>query len=610
MEIVDASLVWRVACRDTVFGKSDTAKLLDRIDCVFNDIINNADDPTIQFTDHGVSICKGRIFRENDLEDQRVEKSGQVCSECLDWSPVEENIRAILSSVANVPTDEITRKTTIFHLGLDSISAIKVSSLLRKQSIILPVSEILHAETIPNMAQQASLGQVNLRPDDIDSTLRQMLKGINTRRLLLSTGVEAHMVEKIIPATPGQVYMQGMWECSNQLLFFPNFLYCIEGKLSQNQLEDAWGRLVSKFPILRTALIPTGKRHCPYIQVVLKDAKNVIIWCRNLREKISRRQVCHTIGSVPMSLYASQTDSETIVMLHIHHALYDAVNLPQIIDSLAGFCNDPNFQVSSEVDMSEFVAFSRLNSPPEKRKTFWTDYLNNGDRVEEIPSTFAPCLETVQCYRPALIEHIGSLEETGRVNGLSVQALFLAAYARVHVKFRSMPEPGKAGPECLVIGIYLANRSHFLDCLPDLSAPTLNVVPLRIENPLNDSILSIAHRIQNDLYEIGRVENSCVSLIEIADWTGIKLNTFVNFLKVPDPVDSNVSSSNQQIRFIPFHDREIEITPNPDRIVESNESLKRVKEEPCHDMERNASKMLDRSKKHESYPYKDVFMVR
>src|SRR5438034_8457933 len=108
------------------------------------------------------------------------------------------------------------------------------------------------------------------------------------------------MVEKIIPATPGQVYMQGMWECSNQLLFFPDFLYSVEGELSQSQLDDAWGRLVTKLSILRTVLIPTGKRHIPYVQVVLKDAKDPLIWRNNLREEAHRQHASRRIGSVPV----------------------------------------------------------------------------------------------------------------------------------------------------------------------------------------------------------------------------------------------------------------------------------------------------------------------
>jgi aryl carrier-like protein len=53
---------------------------------------------------------------------------------------VEEIIASVLAEIAGVPKEEITRVTTLFHLGLDSISAIKVSSALKKKSISLYVS--------------------------------------------------------------------------------------------------------------------------------------------------------------------------------------------------------------------------------------------------------------------------------------------------------------------------------------------------------------------------------------------------------------------------------------------------------------------------------------
>jgi len=92
----------------------------------------------------------------------------------------------------------------------------------------------------------------------------------------------------------------------------------------------------------------------------------------------------------------------------------------------------------------------------------------------------------------------------------------------------------------VIIGIYLANRSHLED-LSSLAAPTLNLVPLRVRSPTRTSLAELAKQIQKDLQLIGTPENSSVGLWEIEAWTGVTVDTFVNFVKVPDNSDDTTN---------------------------------------------------------------------
>jgi hypothetical protein len=126
-----------------------------------------------------------------------------------------------------------------------------------------------------------------------------------------------------------------------------------------------------------------------------------------------------------------------------------------------------------------------------------------------------------------------------------VQAIFLAAYAKLHSSSShsttSTPQSGDA-----IFGIYLANRSHNLPGLPTMVAPAVNLVPLRVRSPASRSILDIAKTIQADLQDIGRVEHSCVSLLEIKEWTGVEVDVFVNFLKLPSAEGPNPQDADKR----------------------------------------------------------------
>ena len=51
------------------------------------------------------------------------------------WSDLETQIRSVLAEVAGLEVHEVQKTNNIYHLGLDSFSAIKAVSLLRKQGV-------------------------------------------------------------------------------------------------------------------------------------------------------------------------------------------------------------------------------------------------------------------------------------------------------------------------------------------------------------------------------------------------------------------------------------------------------------------------------------------
>jgi hypothetical protein len=140
-------------------------------------------------------------------------------------------------------------------------------------------------------------------------------------------------------------------------------------------------------------------------------------------------------------------------------------------------------------------------------------------------------------YRPRLYRETSRIEDFAKARGLSVQALFLAIYARIHIHLIRQNRCGaiddEPQPRYMVIGVYLANRGYDLEGLPSLLAPTLNIVPLVIEIATdNESIFRVAQNVQSDLHQISKVEHSGVSLVEIADWTGVRLDVCVNLLRL------------------------------------------------------------------------------
>jgi hypothetical protein len=172
----------------------------------------------------------------------------------------------------------------------------------------------------------------------------------------------------------------------------------------------------------------------------------------------------------------------------------------------------------------DFTEMHKLVSSIESRKSFWTEYLQ-GLESSTTPSTWASSEKTSLFERGALPDITSVKSVCGRL-GVSLQALFFAAYASTLV--------AKGGADWdernVVFGVYLANRS--LSSAPGDTHPTLNLVPLRVLLRKGEGVGEAAVRVQRDIHAITEGVRPTVSLWEVEKWTGVKIDSFVNFIGV------------------------------------------------------------------------------
>lgn len=527
MELVNGSMICRLAARGDAFECNDAIGIVDRIQQVFRMIVNDPEQATVERSNGSIVVCGCAPFRDRSIETRQIgTRVGTNDGTAL--SPLEKSIRSVLSTASGVPEDQIYKQSTLFQLGLDSITAIKVSSLLNRQSIDLPVSTMLKARTLENMAAMA---RTVSRSQTIgaDNVIEQLLEAIDVHAILLSRALDSERIERVLPATAGQTYLLAT-NLQDPDRFYPSFYYT-GSDFDGSQLECAWKQLAKRLPILRTLFIPTGSRQLPFLQVILKETDNSVHWHASVEEMLQSGSR-PTIESGPVALHATKTAAGIMIDLRIHHALYDAVSLPKML-SLLGQCITDRAPRVTGPSLADLVAFQTVQSPLQVREKFWKDYLGQST-YKAVPQKREACGQAQSCYRPALVRRIDQLDQVARSHSLSIQSLFFAIYAKVHARVISPRSGADGSTESLILGVYLANRSLSLEGLPDMIAPTLNMVPLRVQFPQSASVMNIARQIQNDLHEIGRVEHSGVSLVEIADWTGVRVDVFVNFIKLPD----------------------------------------------------------------------------
>lgn len=547
IELVGNEVIWRTACLETVFDRGGAKDLLGRLELVLQRLLKSPSDPTIELTEGGTTIFGLPAYRTGPqgYEYRSREHSGNSDSPLIskEWTPTESVIRKVLSAVSKTPENEINKNQSIFNLGLDSISAIKLSSLLRKQSIILGVAEMLKAANIAKMASIADAKSAvpSSTERDSNSKILMHLNGLSIKESILSANIDLDKVERTLPCTPGQVYMLSTWQNSAGGLFHSRFHYEASEHVDRHRLGSAWEALRERLPILRTIFVSTGDRRAPFLQVVLKKSRNPINWLVDFPAE-ERLQGTLEMPLLSLAVLPREEDNvnglkKTSIFLDIHHALYDGVSLDIIMTQLQELYHGrtPSFQAQPQ--MEDFLAAGLTDASQNARKRFWSTYLGKSDNpILPLAEHDFGWIARQSQFTPGLIPSTKSVFAIGKLHGISIQAIFFAAFAQVHASLLS--KVGVQISKGVVFGIYLANRSHPIEGLTTLASPTLNLVPLRIKDVLSTSVVESAKNIQQDLHALSTLDNSGVGLWEISDWTGVVIDCFVNFLSLPRGADN------------------------------------------------------------------------
>jgi len=528
MEVLGEELVWRTACDGSVMGEEDASLLLHRLDQVLEYLLRHPNDKDVlAFDQFGVSICGLPNIQLAQLSQENEEASASPVDghPNISWTRTEEIIREVLSEMSGVSVSDISKSASLYHLGLDSISAIKVAANLRARGVNLTVRQLLTANSVEEMGVSNTRGEKGPGTALTTGPLLDDIK-FDTEEACRRADVSPDDVEKILPALPMQVYMLTTWQNSGGIVVFPSFRYNLTGPEDEAEIQKAWEACVAENEILRTYFVVSGG-DWPILQLVLKGAsagatKRAMVGSHDPTQESSSFD-----GHELVQLCVTKNSSQAWILdLRIHHALYDAVSLSAIMRRLCDLCGDvpttPDPGNARNI-WEPFTARHASTSTYSERHAFWTNYLQGCQPLQprSEQTKAAEATSRTSLFVPAAIPDVSRLKLACTKRGIPFQALFFAAYARVLTA-------QAYGVQSVAFGIYLANRSFQPD-LPQVY-PTLNLVPLNVAVQPELPILEVAAQVQRDLLAISEGSNATVGLWEVHRWTGVMIDSFVNFL--------------------------------------------------------------------------------
>ena len=560
-------IVVRATCNGLYLSQDALNDFMGEFGAVFKDIVDSPARCATTFPEQ---------LRELPLRVSQEQPKEQELN-ASDAPPQESVVHAVLADVSGLPLDKIKPSTSIFSIGLDSLSAIRIASICRSKGLKASVADILQGNTMRGISQrikpmpaQTATPQGPLI-DNYTEVEEAVLKKLNIRK---------EAVDTILPCLGGQFFHLVGWLKSGRKLFEPAWPYFSTERLDSAKLEDAWFKLRQRHPVLRTCFAATSPNQA--VQIVMKHTARGTSTFKVVQSSSSIAEAAKaqakeeaarpsSLSVPPVRLCLLKASDRDGILVIVNHAAYDAWTMPMFVSELVKIYRDEPLEATP--DFRSFVDVSVRSLRDLDEKTYWSSVVDSGVPTvikkskpandDDQSSLLCSAWDTLKRFwNPAptedtdksdqlfvgaweKVKNLSQLESSCRAAGLSLQTVVLLAVARCLARMTGVESP--------TMGLYQTGRSASFADIEKLSGPCLNVNPLTIPNAISShdgpdsDLLQKAQAVQSSLAERVSFEQS--SIMDVLRWNSSKnnggplFNAWVNLLWLQNGVPSSADVS-------------------------------------------------------------------
>lgn len=380
--------------------------------------------------------------------------------------------------------DAISADDDFLRLGGDSITAMQLSGITRREGFSLRVVDVLSNTMLSDMAACiASLEETTSTPAD-DAAFSLIPDTMPLREYLRMAAADAEVqaddVEDMYPCTPLQ---EGLMTASSTQAGSYVARLVIDIQMDDlNQFKAAWKSVMAAFPILRTRIVHLGP--AGMFQVVLKDLKSSIAWqtSSSLDEYTAKDQ------NEPMSFGDALARYGLIVnptgvqfVWTAHHAIYDAATVSMLSDAL-----DQHYTsraVTTPPPFSRYISYL-AHQDPAASDTFWRAHLAG---AQPTPYPLPPSLDYTPRPDTTTTRTIPLPSPSA---GITAATLLQAAWAAVLAR--------RSRARDVVLGVVQSGRLVPVPDIARVPGPTVTTAPLRVRFAAREPIARLLARVQRD----------------------------------------------------------------------------------------------------------------
>ena len=385
----------------------------------------------------------------------------------------EEQMADLWSRVLLVPASEIGVQSHFFHIGGDSLSAMKLVGHAERQALRISVAQIFQNPTLKQMAaistndpRQAELERRPVLPFSLIKDLFEESGGVDRIVTTISRQcrVDAQQIQDILPCSAMQ---EGLVALSNKQTgaYLAEYRMRISTTIDVTLFKKAWERAYTANEILRTRIVSYESQ---LLQVLVNES---IEWNEIEKHGDGRglRRLSSPDSGVPLVEFAiSDTTngrSEGLFSIAMHHAAYDGWSFRLILKQVEDFYH--GHHVPPSVQYRHFIANESRDA--DKTEAFWKgQFIDTDTRLyPDIPAS------SVKQIHQQTSSQVWTCELPVAPRGNFTDSTILrATWAVVLAQF--------TGSLDVCFGAVLSGRNRQIPLVSDIIGPLITTVPLRV----------------------------------------------------------------------------------------------------------------------------------
>ncbi|KAK7976909.1 hypothetical protein PG989_015372 [Apiospora arundinis] len=436
-------------------------------------------------------------------------------------SPMEIRLQSLWSSVLHIDPASISAESNFLRIGGESIAAMRLVAAARAQKLSLTVADIFKAPRLSDLALLVKESTAHRDESHLPPTPFSLLEFEDTQAFLERcvgpfVGGGLPSVKDVIPATDFQVQsiMDALQDPPGR---YPHWIFELPADVDFSRLEQACGRLVNHFDILHTVFVHADGRFWqvllahlePKYDVLDAGAGDMEVFVNSVCEEDIKRP--RVLGrSFIRFIVAKHASGKHKFILRISHAQFDGFSWNSVLDALWSiYKNDKSVAIGP--GFSQYIAYSERDRRDGQQ--YWWSRLR-GSPTPTWTRGVSDVDDADLCHpdnRLTLKERI-PMPSRQIQDGVSVASLFHAACALVLARQSRQRE--------VVFGRLVTGRSMLPGYLQNVVGPTMTEVPIRVAIDENDTVTTIAYRLQPQFIQDSAHE--AVGMVQIAksctDW--------------------------------------------------------------------------------------------
>ncbi|KAF4992477.1 hypothetical protein FGRMN_7148 [Fusarium graminum] len=483
-----------------------------------------------------------------DVNSRSAPKTGTVSNN------KEAVIRKLWAAVLEVETESIDRHDNFFDIGGDSISAMKLVAAAKTEALSIRVLDIFENPVLFKMAVVAkiltrtALG-TSYRPFQLLSNLENDLDAFLDEVICPVTGTGKESIQDVFPASdPVSFSVAGALTAAQ--IEVNTFVLDTDPGLDLVRLQQSCIQLGQHIEAFRTAFA-FDLRNGRLLQIILKSYQhNVLVVkteesLKDATERLFEGALCShplRLGAplVNMAILHEEKTKKTRVLLRMSHAIYDAMSLPIILDTLGKLYHR---QDTSDLPLGSFAEYvADLNQQTSDASySYWRGLLDGSSMSELIPTTESDHQSPLRME--FTMDKVISVPKS-KGEGITTSTIISCAWAHVLAQF--------TGKSDVVFGDTISGR-NLVD--PSIGSTVVGCcatnVPMRVrftDSSGGHSVLQLLNQVRDQ--QRGRIPHEGVglrSLIrECTDWSpATRFTSIVNHR----PANTAAKSAGGQIDF-------------------------------------------------------------